>query len=76
MCAQQAPAAAETDESAYWTERLHWMRDAGVGYWKIDWGKRSRDAGWRQMIAELGAREAPNRTRCSSGSTTCPGTTA
>ena len=36
------------------------MREAGVGYWKIDWGKRSRDAGWRQSITGLGAREAPD----------------
>jgi hypothetical protein len=60
VCAQQAPAYAEPDEKAYWTERMHWMRDAGVRYWKIDWGSKSRDAGWRQMITQLGAKEAPN----------------
>ncbi len=60
ICAQQAPALAQPDDTAYWTERLRWMRAAGVGYWKIDWGKRSRDAGWRQSITALGAREAPD----------------
>ncbi len=59
VCAQQAPALAEPDDTAYWTERLGWMREAGFNYWKIDWGKRSRDAKWRQSITELGAREAP-----------------
>jgi hypothetical protein len=60
VCAQQAPAFAEPADTAYWTERMHWMRDAGISYWKVDWGSKSRDAGWRQMISELGAKEAPN----------------
>ena len=59
VCAQQAPALATADDAAYWTERMDCMRDAGVGYWKIDWGKRSRDAGWRESITALGARVAP-----------------
>lgn len=37
----------------YWRERLEWSRDAGVAYWKIDWGKHSYDEAWRKMISRL-----------------------
>ena len=59
VCAQEAPALPHADEKAYWTERMGWMREAGVGYWKIDWGQHSRDAAWRQMISGLAAHDAP-----------------
>lgn len=26
------------DSDAYWTERLKWSQDAGIGNWKVDWG--------------------------------------
>lgn len=26
------------DSDTYWTERLKWSQDAGVGSWKVDWG--------------------------------------
>ncbi|MFT3788651.1 MAG: hypothetical protein QM770_21175 [Tepidisphaeraceae bacterium] len=60
VCAQQAPAHAMPDDDAYWTERLRWMRDAGIAYWKVDWGKRDRDADWRNHLTDLARREAPD----------------
>lgn len=26
------------DNDTYWTERLKWSQDAGIGNWKVDWG--------------------------------------
>ena len=26
------------DSDTYWTERLKWSQDAGIGNWKVDWG--------------------------------------
>lgn len=37
----------------YWRERLAWSREAGIAYWKIDWGKHSHDEAWREMISRL-----------------------
>ncbi len=37
----------------YWRQRLEWSRDAGIAYWKIDWGNHSGDEAWRKMITRL-----------------------
>lgn len=60
ICAQQAPALSVPDDAAYWTERLGWMRDAGIAYWKVDWGKKDHDAPWRERLTQLGHTIAPN----------------
>jgi len=60
VCAQQAPRFAVPNERAYWIERLNWMRQAGVAYWKVDWGKNERSAPWRRMLTELGSVYAPD----------------
>ena len=44
----------------YWRERLQWSAEAGVDYWKIDWGGHSGDSGWRQMISRLADEIAPD----------------
>lgn len=36
-----------------WTEKLRICRDAGVRYWKVDWGLRSWDCGLRGLMTEL-----------------------
>ncbi|HTI99394.1 MAG TPA: hypothetical protein VL527_10975 [Dongiaceae bacterium] len=59
ICAQPAPKFAVTNEPDYWTERLHWMREAGFAYWKVDWGQEAHNASWRQMITGIAHQEAP-----------------
>jgi len=40
-------------------DRLRWSRDAGIGYWKVDYGRRSTPA-YRQLISEMALEEAPS----------------
>ena len=37
----------------YWRERMEWCKEAGIEYWKIDWGYHLIDAKWRNMLNEL-----------------------
>ena len=66
VCAQESPLfiGDKTDEE-YWIERLKAADEAGFGYWKVDWGKKSR---WndkqaafefRKMLTDLGRTHAP-----------------
>jgi len=43
----------------YWEERLEWSHEAGIRFWKVDWGVRSNDLTFRRMLTELGHRIAP-----------------
>jgi hypothetical protein len=45
---------------AYWRERLRTSRDAGISYWKVDYGARGGDVGYRRMISRLAAEECPD----------------
>lgn len=36
-----------------WAEKLRVCREAGVGYWKVDWGLHSWDCGLRGLMTEL-----------------------
>jgi hypothetical protein len=60
ICAQEAPAAGNVDPATYWTERLKAANEAGFAYWKVDWGKQSRNQEWRKMMTQLGHTYAPN----------------
>lgn len=60
ICAQQAPKLETEDRTAYWTERLNWMKNAGISYWKVDWGKDSKSADWRTWLTKLGKQVAPD----------------
>jgi hypothetical protein len=59
ICAQQAPNDKTEDSIGYWTERLKWMDKAGINYWKVDWGKNSKNAAWRTWLTKLGKQIAP-----------------
>jgi hypothetical protein len=43
----------------YWRERLRSSREAGISYWKVDYGARG-DVEFRRMISRLAAEEAPD----------------
>lgn len=42
-----------------WREKLGWIREAGIGYLKFDWGARGSDISFRRIISELAAEIAP-----------------
>ena len=43
----------------YWSTRAGWCHEAGVLYWKVDWGLYDYDDGYRQLISECAHRCAP-----------------
>jgi hypothetical protein len=45
----------------FYRERLQWSREAGIGYWKIDYGSRN-NADFRRMVVRLAAQIAPHLT--------------
>ena len=61
VCAQESPiySHGKTVEE-YWIERLKAMNQAGISYWKVDWGSKSDSLGFRKMLTELARIYAPN----------------
>lgn len=47
------------EEQLYWQERAKWCREAGVVYWKADWGKHQGDAEYCAMMTECAREYAP-----------------
>lgn len=43
----------------YFRERLRWSREAGIRYWKVDYGARHGDFAFRKLLTRLAAEEAP-----------------
>lgn len=37
----------QVNDEQYWTERLAWCRQAGIAYWKVDWGQFNELEMWR-----------------------------
>ncbi len=60
ICAQKAETTENISEEDYWIERLKEADDAGVGYWKVDWGKHANSEEWRKMLSDLGKKYAPD----------------
>ena len=56
---------------AYWKERVLWCKEAGVRYWKVDWGSfgHSDIVEYRRMISRIGKQYFPEliieQTTCS-----------
>lgn len=44
---------------SYWAERARWCEQAGVLYWKIDWGRHC-DPAYRRMLTEVLRENAPS----------------
>ena len=60
ICAQEAAAdSCGHSADSYWTERLKAAHEAGIGYWKVDWGRHCRNAEWRRNLTRLGRIHAP-----------------
>jgi len=47
-------------DKAYWSERILWSREAGVAYWKVDWGVHAGNPVFRRMLTELGRELYPD----------------
>jgi hypothetical protein len=60
VCANKAAAYHELSDHDFYAERLQWMNLAGWGYWKVDWGKQSKDANWRRQLTDWAHAYAPN----------------
>lgn len=43
----------------YWRQRMKWSAEAGVEYWKVDWGMRQHDLEFRRMLTRLAHEEFP-----------------
>ncbi len=48
-----------TDVVPYWTERARWCANAGIAYWKVDWGARSRSIDFRRTLSRVAQTQAP-----------------
>ena len=49
----------KSEREKYWRERLKWSAEAGIGYWKVDWGVYDNDDSFRKQLTEWGREEAP-----------------
>ncbi|MCE5343560.1 MAG: hypothetical protein LLF96_08285 [Eubacteriales bacterium] len=49
-------------QKAYWMERLEWSRQAGVEYWKVDWGEHAHEWTFRENLTRWGREMAPSLT--------------
>ncbi len=48
-----------TDDRQYWVKRAKWCHNAGVLYWKVDWGKEDNNDDYRKMMTECVHKYAP-----------------
>lgn len=62
VCAQECPLLPQKPLREYWSDRLEELSRGGMAYLKVDWGRHDRDAGWREMLAELRPSFCPNTT--------------
>lgn len=61
VCAQESSQyIGELSWEEYWTKRLTEANEAGISYWKVDWGKWCRNLERRQKLTQLGRKYAPN----------------
>ena len=59
-CGETVKERLNTDEARkYWRERVGWCREAGILYWKVDWGHYERSEAFRRMLDEIAKEEYP-----------------
>lgn len=51
----------ETDKE-YWRKRILWSKQAGVSYWKVDWGTSEHDVAFRMYLTDAAAELYPELT--------------
>lgn len=52
---------AEADKE-YWRERILWCKQAGVTYWKVDWGTSEHDVAFRKFLTDAAEELYPELT--------------
>ena len=52
-CAPDYDAPFKECDLAYWQQRILWCREAGVEYWKVDWGTHADDVAFRKALTSL-----------------------
>ena len=52
-CASDYDVPFKESDLAYWQERIMWCREAGVEYWKVDWGTHAYDNAFRKALTSL-----------------------
>jgi len=50
----------DTTLKNYWRQRVKWSKEAGINYWKVDWGVRAANFEFREMLTAIGREEAPD----------------
>lgn len=53
-CAEDYDKTFDEGDISYWKERILWCREAGVEYWKVDWGTQAANVDFRRALTELG----------------------
>jgi hypothetical protein len=59
QAAKYAPSK-NADEPLYWVERMKWMAEADIEYWKVDWGTHDGNVAFRGKLTRLAEKYAPN----------------
>ena len=60
VCAQKTgipstvPFEPNEENCSYWKEKILMSKEAGVLYWKVDWGKLAHNEAFRKMLTEMG----------------------
>lgn len=55
------PGQEQVESDAYWAERLGWSQQAGIAYWKVDWGIGDRGKPlWKFRVTPAGRAAAPD----------------
>lgn len=58
-CAADYDAPFKESDLSYWQERILWCREAGVEYWKVDWGTHADNIAFRQALSSLAKKLYP-----------------
>ena len=57
----RTPGQEQVDSDTYWRQRLEWSQQAGISYWKVDWGVGDRDKPlWKFSVTPKGRAAAPD----------------
>ncbi len=60
VCAQESPLYPEEAAEEYWIRRLKWSEEAGLCYWKVDWGEKAGDLEFRRFLSKSAHQYAPS----------------
>lgn len=57
--AYEKPGITMDEHREYWKKRASWCEEAGIRYWKIDWGRHDRETEYREMMTRVLKEYAP-----------------